>query len=30
VLDGVVCIRLHATVTIAHPGKEFAEANFKG
>ena len=30
VLDGVVCIRLDATVTIAHSDKELAEANFKG
>jgi hypothetical protein len=30
VLDGVTCIRLDATVTIAHSGKQFAEANFKG
>jgi hypothetical protein len=30
VLDGVVCIRLDATVTIAHSGKELAEGNFKG
>jgi hypothetical protein len=30
VLDGVTCIRLDATVTFAHSGKEFAEANFKG
>ena len=30
VLDGVVCIRLDATVTVAHSGKELAEANFKG
>ena len=29
-LDGVTCIRLDATVTIAHSGKELAEANFKG
>ena len=29
-LDGVVCIRLDATVTLAHSGKQFAEANFKG
>jgi hypothetical protein len=30
VLDGVVCIRLDATVTVAHSDKELAEANFKG
>jgi hypothetical protein len=30
VLDGVTCIRLDATVTFAHSGKELAEANFKG
>jgi hypothetical protein len=30
VLDGVVCIRLDATVTIAHSDKELAEANVKG
>jgi Transposase DDE domain group 1 len=29
-LDGVTCIRLDATVTLAHSGKELAEANFKG
>ena len=29
-LDGVTCIRLDATVTIAHSGKELAGANFKG
>ena len=29
-MDGVVCIRLDATVTIAHSDKELAEANFKG
>ena len=29
-LDGVVCIRLDATVTFAHSEKELAEANFKG
>jgi hypothetical protein len=29
-LEGVVCIRLDATVTIAHSDKQFAEANFKG
>jgi hypothetical protein len=29
-LDGVVCIRLDATVTLAHSEKELAEANFKG
>ncbi len=29
-LDGVTCIRLDATVTFAHSGKELAEANFKG
>jgi hypothetical protein len=29
-LDGVVCIRLDATVTIAHSDKELAEANYKG
>jgi hypothetical protein len=29
-LDGVVCIRLDATVILAHSGKQFAEANFKG
>jgi len=26
----VTCIRLDATVTLAHSGKELAEANFKG
>jgi hypothetical protein len=30
VLDGVTCIRLDATVTPAHSGKQGAEANFKG
>src|SRR6202044_1895522 len=30
VLAGVTCIRLDATVTFAHSGKELAEANFKG
>ena len=30
VLTGVTCIRLDATVTPAHSGKEFAEPNFKG
>jgi Transposase DDE domain group 1 len=30
VLDGVVCIRLDATVTIAHSDKELAEAGYKG
>jgi hypothetical protein len=30
VLDGVTCIRLDATVTVAHSEKELAEANFKG
>jgi len=30
VLEGVTCIRLDATVTPAHSGKELAEANFKG
>jgi hypothetical protein len=30
VLDGVVCIRLDATVIAAHSDKELAEANFKG
>jgi len=30
VLDGVTCIRLDATVTLAHSGKQLAEANFKG
>jgi hypothetical protein len=29
-LDGVVCIRLDATVTLAHSDKQLAEANFKG
>jgi hypothetical protein len=29
-LEGVTCIRLDATVTFAHSGKELAEANFKG
>jgi len=29
-LEGVVCIRLDATVTLAHSDKQFAEANFKG
>jgi hypothetical protein len=29
-LDGVVCIRLDATVTVAHSDKQLAEANFKG
>jgi hypothetical protein len=30
VLDGVVCVRLDATVTIAHSDKQLAEANYKG
>jgi hypothetical protein len=30
VLDGVVCIRLDATVTVAHSGKQRAEGNCKG
>jgi hypothetical protein len=30
VLDGVVCIRLDATVTVTHSDKQLAEANFKG
>ena len=30
ILEGVTCIRLDATVTPAHSGKELAEANFKG
>jgi hypothetical protein len=30
VLDSVTCIRLDATVTPAHSGKELAEPNFKG
>jgi Transposase DDE domain group 1 len=29
-LAGVVCVRLDATVTVAHSDKELAEANFKG
>jgi Transposase DDE domain group 1 len=29
-LEGVVCIRLDATVTLAHSDKELAEANYKG
>jgi hypothetical protein len=29
-LDGVVCIRLDATVTVAHSDKELAEGNYKG
>src|SRR3974390_2407119 len=29
-LEGVTCIRLDATVTLAHSDKELAEANFKG
>ncbi|HYV80770.1 MAG TPA: transposase, partial [Streptosporangiaceae bacterium] len=29
-LDGVTCIWLDATVTLAHSGKQLAEANFKG
>jgi hypothetical protein len=29
-LEGVTCIRLDATVTFAHSGKELAQANFKG
>ena len=29
-LDGVTCIRLDATVTAAHSGKQLAEGNFKG
>src|SRR5207344_2973935 len=28
-LDGVVCIRLDATVTVAHSDKQLAEGNFK-
>ena len=30
VLDGVVPIRLDATVTVAHSNKQLAEGNFKG
>jgi hypothetical protein len=30
VLASVTCIRLDATVTVAHSDKELAEANFKG
>jgi len=30
ILNGVVCIRLDATVTVAHSDKQLAEANFKG
>jgi hypothetical protein len=30
ILDGVVCIRLDATVIVAHSDKQLAEANFKG
>ena len=30
ILDGVACIRLDATVTVAHSGKQLAEGNFKG
>ena len=30
VLDGVTCIRLDATVTLAHSDKELAEAGYKG
>jgi Transposase DDE domain group 1 len=30
ILEGVTCIRLDATVTPAHSGKELAEPNFKG
>jgi hypothetical protein len=29
-LHGITCVRLDATVTFAHSGKELAEANFKG
>jgi len=29
-LGGVVCVRLDATVTVAHSDKELAEAGFKG
>ena len=29
-LDGVTCIRLDATVTVAHSDKQLAEGNFKG
>ena len=29
VLAAVTCIRLDATMTVAHSGKELAEANFK-
>src|SRR5258708_22900728 len=29
-LEGATCIRLDATVTVAHSDKELAEANFKG
>jgi len=30
ILGGVVCIRLDATVTVAHSDKQLAEPNFKG
>ena len=30
ILEGVTCVRLDATVTFAHSGKELAEGNFKG
>jgi Transposase DDE domain group 1 len=30
VLEGVVCVRLDATVTVAHSDKQLAEANYKG
>ena len=30
ILDGVACIRLDATVTVAHSDKQLAEGNFKG
>jgi hypothetical protein len=29
-LEGVTCLRIDATVTFAHSGKELAEGNFKG
>ena len=29
-LEGVICVRLDATVTAAHSDKELAEPNFKG
>ena len=29
-LNGVTCIRLDATVTLAHSDKELAEAGYKG